>query len=83
MSGAEVPPGSRGPEPLNQGAAAHAHQAVFAAIAYGKYRVATLVLRDLDADQLAELIVICGDVATMTAAEQQRRGEQGSPEMPS
>lgn len=53
-----------------------AFAAVFTAIADGFNRDAAQALRELDAGQLAELIVICGDVATMTAAEQRARGGQ-------
>jgi hypothetical protein len=68
-------PGAVAPEPLTPAAAAHAYQAVFAAIAYGKNRVAALVLRDLEPEHLTELAVICGDVQIMVEAEQRRRAE--------
>ena len=62
------------PDPLTEAAAAHAYHAVFAAIAYGKNRMAAQVLRDLEPEHLAELHVICGDVQVMVEAEQRRRG---------
>jgi hypothetical protein len=62
-------------DPLTPDAAAHAYHAVFAAIAYGKNRVAALVLRDLEPEHLTELAVICGDVQIMVEAEQRRRAE--------
>jgi hypothetical protein len=65
MSGAEA-----------QARAARAYLEVFADIADGRNRTAALILRDLDADQLAELHVICGDVQVMVEGEQRRRGGQ-------
>lgn len=74
MSGAEAPAGDTGPEPPGPAATARAYLEVFADIADGRNRTAALTLRGLSPDALAELIVICGDVATMTAAEQRARG---------
>lgn len=66
-------------EPLTTAAAGRAYEAVFTAVRDGENRTAALVLRELGADQLAELIVICGYVRTMAEAEQRRRaGEAGS-----
>jgi hypothetical protein len=63
-----------GPDPLTEAAAAHACQAVFAAIAYGRQQMGAQVLRDLEPEHLAGLHVICGDVQIMVEAEQRRRG---------
>lgn len=56
--------------------AVSAYQAVFAAIAIGANRDAAQGLRGLNAGQLAELTVICGDVQIMAEAEQRRREDE-------
>jgi len=77
----ETPPrtGVDDREPLTPVAKGVAYKAVFAAIADGRNRVASLVLRDLTAEQLAELIIICADVRTMAeAAQRHREAKEGA-----
>ena len=79
MSESELPQGGMvpvEPEPLTPAAAAHAYQAVFALIAYGRQRMTVQVLRDLRPEDLDELHVICGDVQVMVEAEQRRRADE-------